>query len=97
MAINNRWEIPAETKANVMQRMGDMLNDPEPRNQIAAAKVIVAAESQNQKDDHSEAMQLASQVNELLSQRIDAATSEPSRDGIGDGSARPNIEDRAGG
>ncbi|MBZ4251982.1 hypothetical protein LAJ57_13860, partial [Streptococcus pneumoniae] len=55
-AIRSRWNVPLETKQDVMDTLADIcVNGRDESSRIAAAKAIIAAESQNQKEEHLEA------------------------------------------
>lgn len=52
-AIRKRWVMPDEKKSKLPERLCDIaLYSGREREQIAAARVIVAMEGQNQIDDH---------------------------------------------
>ena len=51
-AIKNRWPVPDELKAKLMGRLNDVLDAGDPRDITSAGRIIVAAEQQNQADDH---------------------------------------------
>ncbi len=54
-AIQQRWPISQEQRGQIVARLLDVLNDPEAsrREFLAASKALIAAEAQNQKDDHA--------------------------------------------
>lgn len=53
-AIRNRWPVTDEVRKAVIDRLEGFIKDPkiDPDRATAAARVIVAAEGQNQADDH---------------------------------------------
>lgn len=52
-AIRKRWDIPDNEKANVMDSLLNLaVNGIEESTKIAAARAIIAAEGQNQADEH---------------------------------------------
>jgi hypothetical protein len=58
-AIKQRWPMLEEYREAILKTMIRITIDPESTNRerVAAAKVLVAAESQNQKDEHLTAVQ----------------------------------------
>ena len=52
-AVNNRWPVSAERKEKVIQTLEDALDDEDStvKDRIAAAKAMMEAEKQNQKDE----------------------------------------------
>lgn len=55
-AIRQRWRIPDEVRETVVSRMArTVAESPIERDATAAAKVLVAAEGQNQADEHLDA------------------------------------------
>lgn len=50
-AVRNRWQIPVELKDKLIDRMANILNFGEDKEALNAAKILIAAESQNQKDE----------------------------------------------
>lgn len=65
-AIRSRWNIPEAEKANVMDSLLHLAtNGAEESTRIAAAKAIIAAEAQNQKDEHAQADALRRKLLEL--------------------------------
>lgn len=55
-AVKQRWPVKDEYKEAVVKRMAMLVADPQskPRTQVAAARVIVAAENQNMQDEHKQ-------------------------------------------
>ena len=51
-AIKNRWPVPDSLKAKLMGRLDEVLDTGDPRDITSAGRIIVAAEQQNQADDH---------------------------------------------
>lgn len=53
-ALQQRWPISADDKAKIIKRLVEVIEDPKSseRAVISAAKGLLAAEEQNQKDDH---------------------------------------------
>ena len=53
-AVTQRWPISNEYRASIIRRLMRVLADPasSPREVTAAAKALIAAESQNQSDEH---------------------------------------------
>lgn len=51
-AINNRWPIPEERKAEIVDQILDLITDPEvsPKTRVQAFSAILKAEGQNQAD-----------------------------------------------
>ena len=88
-AVINRWEIPNEKKGEVMASLIDIAtNGTEESSRIAAARAIIAAESQNQKDEHAKIDEFKERVL-AIAQRcgIDVdllRISETTQDGSGD-------------
>lgn len=58
-AIKQRWPMLEEYREAILKTMIRITIDPESTNRerVAAAKVLVAAESQNQKDEHFTSVQ----------------------------------------
>lgn len=54
-AMEQRWPIKPEYRSVLVQRLTRIIADPQstPREVTAAAKGLIAAESQNQKDEHA--------------------------------------------
>lgn len=72
-AFRNRWEIPQETReALVIQLTAILEKSEKDRDKIAAARALLAAESQNQLDQHKLA--------DLSSERYDDQLSSIARD-----------------
>jgi hypothetical protein len=53
MAIKRRWPIPDEVRQAIVDRMAGFVRDcPDPDKATSAARALIAAEAQNQSDDH---------------------------------------------
>ena len=65
-ALTQRWPVTAEMRAAIVGRMMNVLisQDSSPREKTSAAKALMSAESQNQKDEQNQ--QLHSDRNRLL-------------------------------
>lgn len=49
-----RWDLSDEVKVAIVSQMSEVLKESEdPKYKIGAAKVLLAAEAQNQKDEHA--------------------------------------------
>lgn len=59
VAVNQRWPTNQTYRAEIVNLLMRVAIDPESttREKIAASKVLVAIESQNQKDEHTAAVQ----------------------------------------
>jgi hypothetical protein len=53
-ALIQRWPISVDAKAQIIERLVDIVSDPSssPREVTAAAKGLLSAEKQNQDDEH---------------------------------------------
>ena len=69
-AINNRWPLTAEKRQQITESTFDILiSSPKNRDKLAAAKILLAMEAQNQKDEQNTGL------NELRSRLIELAAS----------------------
>ena len=53
-AIKSRWEIPEQTKEVVIETLASIASDPALKEsaRVSACNALIAAEAQNQKDEH---------------------------------------------
>lgn len=70
-ALRKRWDIPEEYRDAMVRRIVKIIADPASKNRdvIAASRVLVAAEGQNQTDER-----LESELMNLRERFIEAAT-----------------------
>ena len=73
-AVAQQWEVPRAARAAVVELMqGILLNDPDPQRAIRAARVIVAAERQNQLDRQKRRKSFGTEVVPTLPQVAEPA------------------------
>jgi hypothetical protein len=53
-ALTQRWPVPPEYKTIIVKQLMKVIADPQssPREKTSAAKALMAAEKQNQEDEH---------------------------------------------
>lgn len=51
-AFSQRWPIDSATRSEVMSRLRALAKSEKPRTALAAARALIAAEAQNQADEH---------------------------------------------
>lgn len=68
-AMNERWEIQAEVRKDLPEKMTEIMrNDPDPKYRILAAKVLLLAMAQNQKDELSRTNEVYGRVVKALTE-----------------------------
>lgn len=94
-AIRQRWPVPYQMKVDAMETAHRMMNDPAvgERERLRAIQLALAAEAQNQKDEHQatdkeiQLWALAKQygLEEEVAQVIEAGVGQPDRVGVDKG------------
>ena len=68
-AIRGRWNIPESVKSDTIATLHHIAeNGTEESARIAACRAIIAAEAQNQRDEHSEANELKLRIIQIAHQ-----------------------------
>lgn len=73
-AMRQRWEISAEMRDLIAGRLVGILQDGDDAIALKAIAEIRQMESQNQKDEHSKAVQALEQLHDQLASILDRAT-----------------------
>jgi len=66
-AVEQRWPMSSEVRAAIIQKLLKVMGskDSSPREITSAAKAIMSAESQNQKDEHKDLDDFSNRLLEL--------------------------------
>lgn len=79
-AVRGEWKMPQATMDRVVEAGADLLESPDPRVQIAAARLFVEISKIQQKDDHKqldlEREATRSQVNNLTYNQFNLTTED---------------------
>lgn len=76
-AIKGRFPMPRNVRRKLVERMSELLDSPDANEAIGAARVLVTADSLNQKDEQGPVTGPVVNVNVGISQTIQAALNAP--------------------